>query len=118
MLHPLMTQIVGSYAKPHWLARHSRLGAYDGSWWRPEAEVLQAAREDAARLSIYEQEHAGLDLVTDGEAQRAAYDRHFLTALDGISFDQFEDVPLEDEVKTRIRRETEFATLAKLRPVI
>jgi 5-methyltetrahydropteroyltriglutamate--homocysteine methyltransferase len=118
MLHPLTTQIVGSYTKPHWLARHSKLGAYDGSWWRPEAEVLQAAREDAARLAIYEQERAGLDLVTDGEAQRAAYDRHFLTALDGISFDKLEHVSLEDEVKTRTRRETEFSALAKLGPAI
>src|ERR1700731_3453386 len=83
-LHPLTSQIVGSYAKPHWLARHQRLRALDGSPWRPEPEVLQEAKRDAARLAIYEQERVGLDLVTDGEAQRATYDRAFLAALSGI----------------------------------
>jgi 5-methyltetrahydropteroyltriglutamate--homocysteine methyltransferase len=83
-LRPLSTQIVGSYAKPHWLARHQRMRAMDGSWWRPDADVLEAAKQDAARLAIYEQERAGLDIVTDGEQQRAAYDREFLKGLSGI----------------------------------
>ena len=51
-LVPRTTQIVGSYAKPHWLAHHKRAGTYDGSWWRPDAEVLTEAIEDVARLSI------------------------------------------------------------------
>lgn len=84
MLAPLTAQIVGSYVKPHWLARHARMRALDGSWWRPEPEVVVEAKRDAARLAIYEQERAGLSLVTDGEAFRPAYDRHFLTGLDGI----------------------------------
>ncbi len=84
MIGPLTTQIVGSYCKPHWLARHQRMRALDGSWWRPEPEVLADAKQDAARLAIYEQERAGIDLLTDGEAQRAAYDRHFVAALSGI----------------------------------
>ncbi|WP_426441068.1 hypothetical protein [Bradyrhizobium genosp. P] len=83
-LHPLTTQIVGSYTKPRWLARHQKMRALDGSWWRPEQDVLAEAKRDAALLSLYEQERAGLDLVTDGEAQRAAYDRHFLPSLSGI----------------------------------
>ena len=80
-LEPLSAQIVGSYAKPHWLTRHQRLRARDGSAWRPEPQVLEEAKRDAARLAIYEQERAGLDLVTDGEAQRATYDRDYLAAL-------------------------------------
>ncbi len=52
-LHPFTTQIVGSYVKPQWLARHGRMRALDGSFWRPEPEVLQEAREDAALLSLY-----------------------------------------------------------------
>lgn len=101
---PLTTQIVGSYCKPHWLARHDRMGSYDGSWWRPEASVLRDAREDAALLSILEQERAGLDIVTDGEAQRAAYDRHFLSGLSGIDTDQLVRQRPTDEVTTRTRR--------------
>lgn len=83
-LHPLTTQIVGSYTKPHWLAHHQKMRALDGSWWRPDQEVLAEARQDAALLSLYEQERAGLDLVNDGEAQRASYDRHFVSCLTGI----------------------------------
>src|SRR5262245_51876286 len=88
MLQPLTAQIVGSYAKPHWLAHHQRIRAIDGSFWRPDVAVLQEARADAALLAIYEQERAGLDLVTDGEQQRAVYDRHFFTALSGIDTQQ------------------------------
>lgn len=84
MLSPLSAQIVGSYVKPHWLARHARMRALDGSFWRPAPDRLAGAQRDAARLAIYEQERAGLALVTDGEAFRAAYDRHFLAGLDGL----------------------------------
>lgn len=83
-LKPLTTQIVGSYVKPKWLARHARMRALDGSWWRVEPDALDEAKRDAVRLAVYEQERAGLDLLTDGEAQRAAYDRHFLAGLTGV----------------------------------
>ncbi len=104
---PLTTQIVGSYSKPHWLARHERMGSYDGTWWRPEPEVLREAREDAALLAILEQERAGLDIVTDGEAQRTAYDRHFLGGLSGIDTGQLVVEERVDEVATRTRTTSE-----------
>lgn len=104
MLHPLTTQLVGSYAKPHWLARHDRVHAHDESWWRPDAEVLAEAKRDAALLAIYEQERAGLDLVTDGEAQRVAYDRHFMRCLSGVDFAQVDEQSYVSEVETRTRR--------------
>jgi 5-methyltetrahydropteroyltriglutamate--homocysteine methyltransferase len=119
MLRPLTTQIVGSYVKPHWLARRERYGAYDGSWWRPEATVLQEAREDAVRLAIYEQERAGLDLVTDGEAQRQAYDRDFLRGLGGIDFGNLERVDFLSEVHGTERRTeglAEFHATNRLNP--
>ena len=50
MVRPLSTQLVGSYTKPSWLARHDHMMAYDNLWWRPESEVLQSAMQDAARL--------------------------------------------------------------------
>jgi 5-methyltetrahydropteroyltriglutamate--homocysteine methyltransferase len=121
MLKPLTTQICGSYSKPHWLANHSRMGAYDGSWWRPDAEVLAEAREDAARLAIYEQERAGLNLITDGEAQRAAYDRHFLRGISGIDFQHLQHVTAADEITSLVRRQEgmdEFSELNKLGPRI
>src|SRR5262249_48913486 len=45
---------------------------------------LAEAQQDAARLAIYDQERAGLDVITDGEAQRAAYDRYFYARLGGV----------------------------------
>lgn len=84
MLSPLTTQLVGSYTKPEWLARHNHLESLDGSWWRPEQAFLSMAREDVARLAIYEQERAGLDLLTDGEGQRQMYSSHVYTRLKGV----------------------------------
>ena len=76
MLKPLSTQIVGSYAKPRWLARHEKIHALDGSWWRPEAEVLDEAKRDAALIALYEQERAGLDraLVDHQVAAAGSFD--------------------------------------------
>ncbi len=84
MLPPLSTQIVGSYTKPQWLVRHDHAFRVDGSAWRVEDEYLDEARHDAALLAILDQERAGLDVVTDGEAQRPAYDHHFYARLDGV----------------------------------
>lgn len=106
MIGRLTTQIVGSYAKPHWLAHHARMRALDGSWWRPEAAVLEEAKRDAARLAIYEQERAGLDVVTDGEAWRPAYDRHFLQGLDGIDM----AARLEVDIARPVEGDGEFLT--------
>jgi 5-methyltetrahydropteroyltriglutamate--homocysteine methyltransferase len=123
MLQPLTAQIVGSYAKPHWLAHHQRMRALDGSFWRPDAEVLQEAREDAARLALYEQERAGLDLVTDGEQQRAVYDRHFLPSLTGIDTSELAPVGMggPTEVTTVRRRSTgneEMNRLSAIGPTV
>lgn len=120
-LPPLTTQLVSSYTKPHWLARHSQMGTYDGSWWRPEADVLVEAREDAARLSIYEQERAGLDLISDGEAQRVSYDRHFLSGLTGIDFGKLREIGLSGRVATSVRQEQgleDFARNTRLGPCV
>jgi 5-methyltetrahydropteroyltriglutamate--homocysteine methyltransferase len=88
MFRPLSTQLVGSYTKPAWLARHKHMMLYDNQWWRPELEVLPLAMQDAARLAIYDQERAGLDLLTDGEAQRENYASHFGARLGGVDATQ------------------------------
>lgn len=94
MVHALSTQLVGSYTKPAWLARHDHMMLYDNQWWRPEPDVLQLAKEDAARLSIYDQERAGMDVLTDGEAQRENYASHFAARLGGIDAVQLGDTLL------------------------
>ncbi|WP_425350657.1 hypothetical protein [Phyllobacterium sophorae] len=72
--------------------------ALDGSWWRPDPDVLAEAKHDAALLALYEQERAGLDLVNDGEAQRASYDRHFLKCLTGIDYTHPDHITTSSEV--------------------
>ena len=43
--------------------------------------------DDATLLAIADQEHAGLDIITDGEIRRESYSNAFATALDGIDID-------------------------------
>ena len=79
MLRPLTTQLVGSYTKPDWLIRHHNVTTPygDATFWRPEADVLEQAQDDASRLAIFDQERAGLDIITDGEQRRHRYDSYF-----------------------------------------
>ena len=37
--------------------------------------------------AIRDQEHAGLDIITDGEMRRESYSNRFATALDGVDID-------------------------------
>lgn len=75
---PLATQLVGSYTKPSWLLRKH------GESWRADDEVLADAQDDAVRLAIYDQERAGLDLVSDGEGRRLNFARHFAIGWQGV----------------------------------
>ena len=86
----LPTTVVGSYPQPDWLVDRGRLaghnvprvGAHD--IWRPAAEVLAQAQDDATRLAIEDMERAGVDIVTDGEIRRESYSNRFALALEGI----------------------------------
>ncbi|WP_283193369.1 hypothetical protein [Rhizobium sp. AN80A] len=101
---PLRTQIVGSYVKPAWLVRHGHEHHHNGSWWRPEADVLQQAQDDVVLLAIHEQERAGLDVVTDGEIRRQHYDRHFVSGIGGISLEKVQDKEFQSELKSKTAR--------------
>jgi 5-methyltetrahydropteroyltriglutamate--homocysteine methyltransferase len=79
----LTAQLVGSYAKPHWLADHDRAYALDEAWWRVPEEWLETAKTDAALLAIRDQERAGLDVITDGEQRRQSFTAYFFR-LNGI----------------------------------
>jgi len=87
------TSLVGSYPQPEWLIDRARLaGRFPPrvrarELWRPSAEHLAEAQEDATLLAIRAQEAAGLDIVTDGEIRRESYSNHFATALSGIDID-------------------------------
>ena len=77
MLEPL---IVGSLPKPSWLAAPNMLRAP----WRLAGQELSDAQDDAVRLAIFDQERAGLTIVTDGEVRRRHYIWGFLDGLTGV----------------------------------
>ena len=85
------TTIAGSLPKPEWLAPPGQLWAP----WLLDGEQLAAAKRDAVRLALCDQEHAGIDIVTDGEQTR----RHFVTTL----IEQLEGVDFEQRKTVRIR---------------
>jgi 5-methyltetrahydropteroyltriglutamate--homocysteine methyltransferase len=74
------TTIAGSLPKPHWLAEPQRL------WpdWRLTGAELRDAQHDAVRIALFEQQAAGIDLVTDGEQSRRHFVHGFAAALAGV----------------------------------
>lgn len=80
------TQLVGSWVKPRWVADHDRVYAREGTWWSVPEEHRPDAIDDVARLSIYDQNRAGVTFATDGEARRQTFSGHFYR-LGGIDQD-------------------------------
>ena len=73
----LQTTIAGSLPKPEWLAGPQQLWAP----WLLEGERLAEAKRDAVRLVVFDQEHAGIDIVSSEYATVAAEQ----TALENLS---------------------------------
>lgn len=88
----LETTIAGSLPKPHWLAETEKL------WpkWRWEGTELEAAKRDATLLWLKEEEHAGIDVVTDGEQFRQHFVHGFLEHLHGIDFEHKKRIGIRD----------------------
>ncbi len=92
MSKAFLTTVVGSMPKPVWLQEQLPLNAEGnqvhgaGADWRFSGETLAAALDDAVRLSIYEQQHAGIDIVSDGEQRRKSYLTHITRALGGVDY--------------------------------
>jgi len=78
----LQTTIAGSLPKPAWLAEPLALWAP----WKLDGEALAQGKRDAVRLALFDQEHAGIDIVTDGEQTRRHFVTTFLEGLDGVDF--------------------------------
>jgi 5-methyltetrahydropteroyltriglutamate--homocysteine methyltransferase len=78
----LQTTIAGSLPKPTWLAEPVALWAP----WKLDGDALASAKQDAVRLALFDQEHAGIDIVTDGEQTRRHFVTTFLEGLTGVDF--------------------------------
>jgi 5-methyltetrahydropteroyltriglutamate--homocysteine methyltransferase len=89
----LLTTVVGSYPQPDWLVDRQMLGSRlpprvrAREIWRVAPEHLEQAQDDATIVAIRDLEHAGIDIVTDGEIRRESYSNRFATALDGMDLD-------------------------------
>ncbi|GAC1441788.1 MAG: methionine synthase [Vulcanimicrobiaceae bacterium] len=80
------TTIAGSLPKPDWLADPEKL------WpsWHLGGDALRTAQEDATRVALFEQHHARIDIVTDGEQSRRHFVHGFASALDGVDPERLE----------------------------
>ncbi|TBV76817.1 methionine synthase [Pseudoxanthomonas winnipegensis] len=88
----LPTSTAGSLPKPSWLAQPEKLW----SPWKLEGEALVEGKKDALRLSLQEQQHAGIDIVSDGEQTRQHFVTTFIEHLDGVDFEKRETVRIRD----------------------
>ena len=77
----LATELVGSYALPAWLHIFQE-------WVEEQRELgeteIRETLDDAVKISVYEQEEAGLDIITDGEMQRRDFIQNFYGRLTGL----------------------------------
>jgi len=101
----LQTTIAGSLPKPEWLAAPGQLWAP----WLLAGETLAEAKRDAVRLVVFDQEHAGIYIVTGGEQTR----RHFVTTL----IESLEGVDFEHKKTVRIRNRYDAAVPVVVGPV-
>ncbi len=87
------TTVVGSYPQPDWLVNREVLKSirvpriHAPEIWRPEAQFLEAAQDDATILAIRDMEAAGIDIISDGEIRRESYSNRFALMLEGVDAD-------------------------------
>ncbi|WP_440056942.1 methionine synthase (plasmid) [Pseudoalteromonas sp. T1lg65] len=88
----LPTSTAGSLPKPSWLAEPEKLW----SPWKLAGDELTDGKQDALRVSLQEQQLAGIDIVSDGEQTRQHFVTTFIEHLDGVDFEQRKTVKIRD----------------------
>ncbi|WP_049630665.1 methionine synthase [Cellvibrio sp. pealriver] len=88
----LPTSTAGSLPKPSWLAQPETLW----SPWKLQGDELLEGKKDALRLSLQEQQQAGIDIVGDGEQSRQHFVTTFIEHLSGVDFAQRETVRIRN----------------------
>src|SRR5437764_1085086 len=92
MMPLLQTTLAGSLPKPAWLAEPAALWAP----WKLEGEALAQGKRDAIRLALFDQERAGIDIVTDGEQTRRHFVTTFIEGLEGVDWEHKRTVRIRD----------------------
>jgi len=89
-LLPIST--AGSLPKPSWLAQPETLW----SPWKLQGSELSDGKHDALRVSLHEQQLAGVDIVSDGEQTRQHFVTTFIEHLTGVDFENRKTVKIRD----------------------
>ena len=88
----LPTSTAGSLPKPGWLAEPETLW----SAWKLQGEALISGKQDALRLALQQQQHSGIDIVSDGEQSRQHFVTTFIEHLSGVDFDNRKTVRIRN----------------------
>jgi len=94
----LPTSTAGSLPKPSWLAKPETLW----SPWKLQGDDLIAGKRDALRVSLHEQSHAGIDIVSDGEQTRQHFVTTFIEHLNGVDFENRKTVTIRDRYEASV----------------
>ncbi|MFC3032470.1 methionine synthase [Pseudoalteromonas fenneropenaei] len=88
----LPTSTAGSLPKPAWLAEPEKLW----SPWKLQGAELLDGKHDALRISLQEQQAAGIDIVSDGEQTRQHFVTTFIEHLSGVDFENRKTVRIRN----------------------
>ena len=107
----LPTSTAGSLPKPSWLAEPEKLWS---PWKLQDAELIEA-KQDALLLSLQEQRHAGIDIVSDGEQTRQHFVTTFIEHLNGVDFEKRETVKIRNRYDASVP--TVVGAVSRQKPV-
>ncbi len=107
----LPTSTAGSLPKPVWLAQPETLW----SPWKLTDRELTEGKQDALRLSLQEQQQAGIDIVSDGEQTRQHFVTTFIEHLNGVDFENRKTVRIRDRYDASVP--TVFAPISRSKSV-
>ncbi|MBN3867662.1 methionine synthase [Gluconobacter kondonii] len=88
----LPTSTAGSLPKPSWLAKPETLW----SPWKLQGEELVEGKQDALRLTLDNQNRAGINIVSDGEQTRQHFVTTFIEHLSGVDFENRQTVKIRN----------------------
>lgn len=92
------TSTAGSLPKPSWLAQPEQLW----SPWKLKGEELIAGKKDALRVTLQEQDSAGIEIVSDGEQTRQHFVTTFIENLSGVDFENKKTVRIRDRYDANV----------------
>lgn len=92
------TSTVGSLPKPSWLAKPETLW----SPWKLQGEELIEGKQDALRLTLDDQNRAGIDIVSDGEQTRQHFVTTFIEHLSGVDFENRQTVKIRNRYEASV----------------